>query len=280
MDLQLTMTGRLTDCLLMSYRTPAESVRALLPEGLELVTRGPWAFWNVVSCRAVAMRPQVAGVAAPELLGVSYHHVAYRLLVQAMTRRADVRRGLYFLRSDADARLLGTFGNWTTDFKFNHARIQLTAEESDAGLQAGHDASAGRYELRVDSNDGRADARVELEPGPAELGPDSCFATLQDAREFLKYEPYALAVAGRPGRRQLRIAEVQRDESAWREHPRRLRRQRLDYFQHLGQTEARLELATRVEPLDYIWKLGACEPLLGQAAEPLPAPAAPRVRSA
>ena len=253
----LTMTGRLVDCVLLSYRTPAESVAGMLPAGLELVTRGPWAFWNVVACRVQAMRPRVAGVAAPAVAGVSYHHVAYRLLVQAMTGSADVRRGLYFLRSDADARLLGLFGNWTTDFRFHHAGVEL-----DTGGETG---AAGPYDLRVSSDDGQADARLVLGEGPAALRGDSCFATLTDAREFLKYEPYALAVTGRPGRRSLRLAEVRRDESAWREVPRVVREQRLGYFETLGQGGAVLELATRVEPMDYVWQLGRQEPLLGEA---------------
>ncbi len=176
MGLSLTMTGRLADCVLLSFRTPAEAVAPLLPDGLELVTRGPWAFWNVVACRVEAMRPQVAGVSAPAMAGVTYHHVAYRLLVQAMTHRADVRRGLYFLRSDADARLLGSFGNWTTDFKFHPATIDLR-ERFDR-----HPPPASAYRLDVQTGDGQADASLELGPDPAALQPASCFPTLADAR--------------------------------------------------------------------------------------------------
>ena len=267
MELHLTMTGRLTDCVLLSYRTPAASVAHLLPEGLELVTRGPWAFWNLVACRVEAMRPKVAGVAAPVMMGVTYHHVAYRLLVQAMTHRADVRRGLYFLRSDADARLLGTFGNWSTDFKFHHAQIDLRARpvvRDDDAAAARVDGLPG-YDLKVVTADSRADARLVLGHEPARLAADSCFATLRDAQEFLKYEPFALAVHGGSGRRQVRLAEVQRDEAAWREHAVAVGEHRFDYLAHLGQDELGLELASRVEPMDYLWKLGRTEPLLGQS---------------
>jgi len=38
--MNLTMTGRLCDCALMSFGTPADSVRHLVPDGLELITRG------------------------------------------------------------------------------------------------------------------------------------------------------------------------------------------------------------------------------------------------
>lgn len=253
MNFNLTMTGRLTDCVLLSYRTPAETVAGLIPEGLELVTRGPWAFWNIVACRAEGMRPAFPGaVDAPAALGVTYHHVAYRLLVQAMTDRADVRKGLYFVRSDADARVLGTVGNWTTDFKFHASDITLSAEENS-------------YALEVKSSDGRADAKLRLSGNPPRLATGSCFPTLQDAQEFLKYQPYALAAAGRGGQRKLRIAEVQRDESAWAETPVSLCKAEFTLFEEFGQSsQVQFELATRVAPMDYTWKLGQTEGLLTQ----------------
>ncbi|MEM9418522.1 MAG: DUF2071 domain-containing protein [Planctomycetota bacterium] len=256
MNLNLTMTGRLTDCVLLSYRTPAKTVAGLIPDGLELVTRGPWAFWNIVACRVEAMRPAFPGaVDAPAALGVTYHHVAYRLLVQAMTDRADVRKGLYFIRSDADARVLGAVGNWTTDFKFHAADIAL-------------DANQEAYSLDVQTNDGRADARLRFDHTPPRLEMDSCFPTLQDAQEFLKYQPYALAAVGDAGRRRLRIAEVQRDEAAWVETPVSVSEAKFGLFDQLGQSEhVQFELATRVAPMDYIWKLGRTETLLGQRAE-------------
>lgn len=259
MNINLTMIGRLSDCVLLSYRTPATSVADLLPDGLELVTRGPWAFWNVVACRVDAMRPAFPGaVDAPQALGVTYHHVAYRLLVQAMTDRADVRKGLYFVRSDADARVLGTVGNWMTDFKFNAADITLHAARP---IAAGNE-----YALDVTTADGVGDAMLRLEPTPPTLAAGSCFPTLQDAQEFLKYQPYALAVTGQQGQRQLRIAEVQRDEAAWVETPVSLREADFALFRELGQTdEMHFELATRIAAMDYTWKLGRREALLGQA---------------
>lgn len=259
--MNLTMTGRLTDCTLLSYRTPAKTVAHLLPEGLELVTRGPWAFWNVVACRVEAMRPRAmdllpdAALKIPGVFpgaGVSYHLVAYRLLVQAMTDRADLRMGLYFLRSDADARVLGAVGNRTTDFRFHPATIQL-----ETGDHA--------YALDVVSADRQGDATLRLAATPPGLAPGSCFPTMTDAQEFLKYRPYALAARGPAERRHLRIAEVQRDETAWAETPVTVAEARYAYFERLGQAEhVRLELATRVAPMDYVWKLGRREPLLGR----------------
>ena len=109
MSLTFAMAGRLSDCVQLTYRTPSDTVRDLLPSGLELVTRGPWAFWNVMGCRVEKLRP--AGL--PALCGLTYHHVAYRLRVQAMNDRAEVVRGLYFTRSEVDAKAVSMSGQYT-----------------------------------------------------------------------------------------------------------------------------------------------------------------------
>jgi hypothetical protein len=237
------MVGRLDRCVLLSLRTPADSVEHLLPEGLELVRRGPYAFWNVVLCHVHKMRP--AGV--PEAFGMSYHHVAYRLLVQAMTDRVDTRRGLFFVRSDADAAMLGMAGNRLSDFRFHRADVRWTQQDRSE-------------HIRVDSADGRADAALSFRrsdqplPHPA----DSCFPTTAAARAALKYEPLGLSVR----RGQLRLAEVFRDEAQWREDPIEVTTLDLRFFRTLGQHNAALETATQVAPLPYRWRLGQRERLL------------------
>ena len=74
MNLSYAIQAKLTDAVQLTYRTPAESVRGLLPDGLELVQRGPWAFWSVMLSRVEKARP--AGV--PAWCGVSYTQAAYR----------------------------------------------------------------------------------------------------------------------------------------------------------------------------------------------------------
>lgn len=256
----LTLTGRLCDCALMSFGTPADSVRHLVPKGLELLTRGDRAFWNVVTCRVDRMRPKHL----PAAVGVTYHHVAYRLLVQAMTQRAQLLQGLYFVRSDADAAVLGAVGNATTDFKFHRAQVTL-------------DATADRYRAAVTTDDGAGDARFELAgPAPA-AGPrhrDSAFATHLDAQEWLTYRPLGLSVGGPPAAPRLHQAQVHRDPDAWRETPVRLTGCRSAVFDALQQTPAHgllPEHATRVADMDYTWRLGHAEPLLTPATPREPA---------
>ncbi len=252
----LTMNGRITECVLLSYRTPKHTVEHLLPPGLEPVTRGPYAFWNVVACRVEAMRP--AGT--PAALGVTYHHVAYRLLAQAMTRTADLHRGLYFVRSDADARLLGVAGNLLTDFHFHPAHIDLVDHDKTLTLTVSRTPQrAGDAELCIDT-------RL-----PAQLRDDSCFPTLTDARSVLRDEPMGLAVEGGT----LKLAEVLREQAGWHEQPVHVSHARFNFFAAMGQHEVQLELATRIAPIDYRWRLGRREPLLQTPPPRVSKPARP-----
>ena len=268
MTLNLTTAGRLAECLLLSYRTPAAPARGLLPRGLELVTRGGFAFWNVVASRVEHMRP--AGL--PEWCGVSYHHVAYRLHVQAQAANGDgTLRGLYFVRSDADSGVVGTLGNCLTDFRFHRADVELSNGNGVLTL-----AVRGRNE-QPDPRDGEpagdvgdAIARVAVETGDAGASlappPGSPFATAADAERVLKYAPLAMSVD--LDGRYLKLVEVLRDEAAWSERPVRVLESHFRFFDTLGleRQDVQLERATRVTPLEYRWRMGRRVALLRQPA--------------
>lgn len=233
------MVGRLSECLLITYRTPSESVEHLVPAPLQMVTRDRWAFWNIVACRIEKMRP----IGAPHLFGMSYYHVAYRLYVRAACAGGEVIEGLYFVRSDADNFLVSELGNLASDFRFHTAAIK-------------HFEDAGRliFEVRNSGTDARLCVNVEEEPGIAR---DSCFASMKEAAQFLKYRPLGLSCEDG----WLRVAEVFRDESKWKETPVSIEEARWSLFDRLAQNETALELATRVAPIDYRWRLGRRERL-------------------
>lgn len=238
----LTLTGRLDECLLLAYRSPARSVAGLVPRPLELVTRDGWAFWNIVACRVEGMRP--AGL--PRWAGIAYHHVAYRLYVRARTESGETLEGLHFVRSDADRVLPAWLGNRLTDFRFHRSAIRLeSGDRSHVGAP---------LRVTVRTTDGLADVHlIAAEAGNVSWSPDSCFASPDEAGRFLKYRPLGIS-ADASGRR-LKLAEVERDEAAWREIPIEARETRWGFFDRLG-VEARLERATRVAPIDYVWRLG------------------------
>lgn len=247
MTFPLAMNARLSECLLLSYRTPARSVRQLVPKGLDLVTRDGWAFWSVAACAVESMRP--AGV--PKFLGVNFNHVSYRLHVKARTAAGRTLRGLYFVRSDADSDLVGRFGNLLTNFRFHGAAVELGRAGRDGG-----DVMTLAVTGRGDEAANDALVRVSTDPGGAgcAAAPGSPFGSAADAEQFLEYCP--LGVAPDLDGRYFELAEVVRDESQWRERPVRVIEAHWNFFKHLGQNELHLERATRVDPLDYHWRLG------------------------
>jgi uncharacterized protein YqjF (DUF2071 family) len=244
----ITTVGRLEDCILLSYRTPAERVRHLVPRGLELMTHGGFGFWNVVACRVVAMRPR----GLPTIAGMTFHQVAYRLYV-----RAGDESGLYFVRSDVDSRLVSTTGNWMTDFRFHPATIRLR-----------HEPGAIRYDV---TDAGEEGAVICVESGATvRVDTDSCFDSVEEAARVLKYRPVAFA----PDKdsKRVRLAEVIRDERRWEEKPVSVVEARFGLFDALGQGELVLERAIVVAPLDYRWRLGRRVDLVtggGPAGRPL-----------
>jgi hypothetical protein len=221
----LTMVGRLARTWLLTYQTPAEDARALLPAPFSPVERGGLAFFNVVLCRIESMRPR--GV--PAALGISYWHVAYRLYA----RGAGVE-GLYFLRSDCDNRLIAAAGARLTDFGFHAARVTVSEE-------------GGRASLEVSSEGGAARVVIDR-ASPPELPPGSAFGSLDEAAAFLKYKPCGLSLE-RPGL--LNVVRIRRDEAAWRARLVRVLEARLAFFD--GKKIAP-EICYEVEPIEYRWQ--------------------------
>jgi uncharacterized protein YqjF (DUF2071 family) len=238
------MIGRLEECHLLSYAVPVARARVHVPRGLECVSVGDSAFLNIVVCRVDRMRP----AHAPRLLGATYWHVAYRLQVRARLADGRAIEGLYFLRSDVDRRLFGAMGNVFTDFRFWTSRVQV--EASSEGL-----------DLRIDRTHGApADARLSIRRAQRDgLVAGSCFASIAERDAKLRYMPFGLSVAS-DGRR-LCVAEVHRDESAWREEPVEVVTSDWPYARHLGFDAPRLERAIRVATIDYRWRLGRRETL-------------------
>lgn len=239
--------GRVTECLMLNYRTPADSVRHLLPAGLEPVTRGPWAYWNVAACRVETMRP--ANITATP--GAVVHHIAYRLRAQAMTADAQLHRGFFVVRSDSDAPRLGVSPPRPDGVDTPTSRIVL-------------DATRQTLRLRVTPAD-PSDVDVATSDGPPRREPGSSFATLLDVREFCQREPNGLSIEHRDGVAMLCMAEVRCEAGVWQETPVRIEHARLGFFDHLSQTQhACLEYAARVAPFGFEWTRERRAPLLVQ----------------
>ena len=247
----LTMVGAISRCWLLAFRTPAQGARGLVPSPLELMTLGPWAFFNVVVCEIDAMRPR----GLPRWMGVRYRHAAYRLYVEYRPPRLATHDGqfpervggLFFLRSDADwplarfagnyalgSRVMSGLGNALTDFQFHPAAIAIDGN-----------ATSGRTAIRIRADGG--DAEAIIDPAPPSLPPGSPFASLDDAARFLKYEPAGIALQKDGG---VNVVRITRDESKWRC---RLVTAVNPCFEFFAGRDVALELVYEMEPIEYRW---------------------------
>ncbi|HZH98117.1 MAG TPA: DUF2071 domain-containing protein [Fimbriimonadaceae bacterium] len=214
------MRGRIERCWLFCFRVEPDRVRGLVPEPLELVTRGGWAFYNVVVSELSHMRPWFL----PRFLGMSYTHVAYRLMV-----RWQAVEGLYFLRSDVDSSLVAKAGNLLTDFRMHVARVRIGSTPTS---------------IRVEAPGAALEATI-FPQGP-QLAAGSPFQSIREAEQFLKYKPAAL-VRSANGVDVLRIG---RNEQDWKS---RLARVENGRFEFLGEPCPPLELCFEVDTIDYQW---------------------------
>jgi uncharacterized protein YqjF (DUF2071 family) len=222
--MNVTMVGRLDPCCLVTYGLDPDVAAGLLPAGLEPQVVDGKALWGIVASRVVKMRPR----GAPRLLGSTYVHVAHRIYAQATDAKGTQHQGLHFLRSDVDQFLMALMGNRMTDFRFHRSKVHL--HEDKAGLDL---AVAG-----VPDADGRLRIRHARPKRPG-LVP--------------KYAPWGLSTAR--GGKVLKLAEVRRDEAAWREEPVTVEESRWGLLDRLA-PGAKLLGATRVAPIDYVWRIG------------------------
>ncbi|MEM8737202.1 MAG: hypothetical protein AAGG38_01825 [Planctomycetota bacterium] len=268
MSLTSTLCDRAADCVELFYRTPASSVAHLLPEGLELVLRGRWAFWSITVCPIEKLPPDSLPPALDVLEKPSesaVYQVAYRLLVQAMTHRADVRRGLYLVRGDVD------------DGGLTMARERVSGPRREHPAEIRLAVQHGEVALDVKSHDGVSDVRARMLMSSSRLADGSCFPTLMDAREFLDHKPYLFTVAGNANHRSLQIAEREPSGLSRQQASIAVDSAAFNLFAQLEQTEVELERATWSQSMTCRWRVSQTEKLLEQASTPSPAVALPGV---
>lgn len=185
------MTTVFRRCLLLNYALKPEALAAVLPAGVEPDVWHGRAWLSVVAGDLRRMRP--AGV--PPALGVTYRQIVYRAVV-----RCGGRRGVYFLRSDADSAIMNVGGNLMSFFRFHRADIAWT--EDDLGLR-----------VRVGSRDGTADLDLALGSGDeAGLPRGSAFGDLAEAKGCL----VELYTAFHPRAHQGRVDVVRIRREDWR----------------------------------------------------------------
>src|SRR6185369_15012096 len=183
------------------------TLAAVLPPPLVPDTYAGQAFLSVVVADMERMRPAFV----PAFLGVTYQQVVYRAVV-----RCGDERGVHFLRSDADNRLMVELGNQLSFFRFHQARI---AAAQGGGLR--------HFDLVADPHN-HADIHVTFDLASARrtMPAGSVFTSADEAQRFL-VELYA-AFRPEPDGEQVKKVRIKRSD--WRVQMVDTPRARFDYM--------------------------------------------------
>ena len=117
-----TVFGR---CILVNFAVDPLELASVLPAHLEPDVFAGEAYLSVVVGEMQKMRP--AGVPRP--LGITYNQIVYRAVV-----RCGDERGVHFLRSDADSRVMTLFGNLMSFFRFHRSEIRFLQRDGSVDL--------------------------------------------------------------------------------------------------------------------------------------------------
>ncbi len=152
------------NCVLVNFAVDPQVMGGLLPPRISPDLYRDEAFLSVVIAEMEKMRPAFV----PRAFGITYNQVVYRAVV-----RCNGERGVHFLRSDADNRLMCLAGNLLTFFRFNYSRVRQKLEKE-------------RFYFDLESRD-HADihATFDLSGRSRILPPTSRFRSLEDAQDFL-----------------------------------------------------------------------------------------------
>jgi uncharacterized protein YqjF (DUF2071 family) len=220
-------------CFLVNFSVNADVMQRLLPAPLVPDVYEGEAFLSIVIADMDRMRPAFL----PGILGVTYNQVVYRVVVQCQGRR-----GVHFIRSDADNGFMCLMGNLLTFFNFHRAHMTWKPE--------------GHY-LHFDlftRADHRADIHATFDLGHAsQMMPDSSiFDNLEEAKHFLVelYDAFA------PDPSTHRVSRVHIDREDWDISV--INDVRMHYqFMQSGPTfstaQARLDSVFYVKNLPYFW---------------------------
>lgn len=185
-------------CALANFRIEPDALARVLPEPLEPALAHGRAWLSVVIAEMEKLRP----VGVPRALGFTYNQIVYRAVVDC-----DGRRGVHFLRSDADSRIMCLGGNLMSFFRFNHGKVDIRPTPS---------------RLRVDANS-RAprpvvvSAEFDLAATSGDLPASSVFGSMDESKRFL-VELFD-AFAPRSGGNAVDLVSIERNDWAVRVVP-------------------------------------------------------------
>ena len=152
------------NCYLVNYAMEPFLLQSLLPYPIQPNIHNGEAFLSVVVSELKDMRPTFI----PKGMGFNFNQIVYRAIVTC-----NNERGVHFLRSDANNKIMCLTGNLFSFFHFNYARIENTLND-------------GHHSINVLTKNREADivANYDLSKVNKEMPEYSVFSSLEDAKEF------------------------------------------------------------------------------------------------
>ena len=228
-------------CILVNFAVDPDELARALPAHVEPDVHNGEAYVSVVVGEMDKMRP----ARLPHALGITYNQIVYRAVV-----RCGDERGVHFLRSDADSRIMCLGGNLMSFFRFHHSQIRFRMRDDELDLDV----------LTRTNPSGDIRATYMLGAPGAELPSGSAFGSLGEAQRWL-VELFA-AFHYTAGNDWIDVVRIKRGE--W--NVRVIADTRADYaFMRAGApfTQARLDSVFLVGDVPYHWFRLEKQPLGG-----------------
>jgi uncharacterized protein YqjF (DUF2071 family) len=187
------MTTIFRRCLLVNFAVEPAAMAAVLPPHISADVHAGNAYLSVVVAQMEKMRPAFA----PRPLGITYDQIVYRVVV-----RCGGERGVHFLRSDANSRVMCVLGNALSFFGFHRSRIRFQRRPGTDLLDLDVATTSGVP--------GGIRATYDLGVARRDLPESSAFTDLSRAQRWL-VELFA-AFAYTPGRRRIDVVRIERGD--------------------------------------------------------------------
>jgi len=104
------------DLFLITYRVDSDRLNSELPEHIRAWEHKGFSYISIVVANMRGMRVRWL----PAFLGSNYYQIVYRAIVEVTEYGSSPKRGVFFLRSDANDPLMSFFGNRLTAFRFHY----------------------------------------------------------------------------------------------------------------------------------------------------------------
>lgn len=123
--------ARLERVLAVSFAFPEETLRPLIPKGLELDCHEGFGFLTVAMVWTRSLRP--AGF--PEFLGQDFFLAGYRIFTRFRDPSGRRLRGLRILRSETDKHRMVILGNLMTGYHYRHVNLKISKTGTDTRVE-------------------------------------------------------------------------------------------------------------------------------------------------